>query len=119
MINTKDISNTKDIIDSRDIVERVEYLESLGKEIDELDKTELELLKGLEEEAGTTEWNDGVTLISEHYFEDYAREFAQDIGAISNDVDWPATCIDWEWAARELQIDYSAVDFGGTTYYFR
>lgn len=38
--------------------------------------------------------------------EDFARQFADDIGAIQDDCSWPYTCIDWEWAARELMYDY-------------
>jgi antirestriction protein len=53
---------------------------------------------------------------------DSAEEFAQDMadqtGAIENienNRDWPHYCIDWEYAARELMMDYS--EEGG--YYFR
>lgn len=59
------------------------------------------------------------TMISEDDFEDYARELAEDIGAISRDTQWPATCIDWEYAAHELKMDYSEVEVDGVTYYFR
>jgi len=118
-MTTTEISNSQDMIDSRDIIERVDYLEGLEDEADEDEKHELELLKALEEDAGTSEWGDGVTLINEDHFEDYAREFAEDIGAISRDTEWPATCIDWEKASNALQMDYSEVDFDGVTYYFR
>lgn len=58
-------------------------------------------------------------LIAESDFEDYAREFAEDIGAIPDDAQWPCTCIDWEKAARELQVDYSSVTYDGTDYLYR
>ena len=32
---------------------------------------------------------------------------------------WPNTCIDWDQAAGELKMDYSAVDFDGVTYWIR
>ena len=108
-----------DIRDSRDIQERISELEALGGEIDESDKEELVGLLAFKEDVDSPEWDCGITFINEADFEDYAREFAQDIGAISNDAQWPATCIDWEEAARELLIDYSPVDFDGITYYFR
>jgi len=57
------------------------------------------------------------TLIAEDYFEEYARELAEDVGALSND--WPASYIDWEAAAVALQMDYTSVEFDGTTYYYR
>ncbi len=118
-MTTTEITNTQDYIDSRDIAERIDYLESLEEDIDEIDKVELELLKSLEEEAATSEWSFGVTLIRESYFEEYAEELASDIGAISSDDTWPLNHINWEAAANELLIDYSQIDFDGVTYYFR
>src|SRR4051812_23122969 len=64
------------------------------------------------ENAGIEDWSYGATLIREDHFEDYARQFAEDIGAINSDASWPYTCIDWERAARELQMDYTSVEFG-------
>ncbi len=58
-------------------------------------------------------------MIPEDEFEDYARELAEDIGAISKDTQWPATCIDWEQAANELRHDYSEVEVNGVTYLYR
>lgn len=58
-------------------------------------------------------------LIPEDEFADHARELAEDIAAISDSDRWPLTCIDWEQAARELQHDYSCIEWDGTTYFFR
>ncbi|KKK61542.1 hypothetical protein LCGC14_3013290 [marine sediment metagenome] len=129
-MKTTEITNNQDIIDSRDIVERIKELEGEGvvplDEIDQEDEVEdaelaeeLQHLKALTEEASSSEWSSGVTLISEDYFEDYAREFAEDVGAIDKSYDWPANHIDWERASNELQLDYMGVDFDGVTYYFR
>ena len=60
-----------------------------------------------------------VTLIRDSYFQDYAQELADEIGAIDNKIGWPNTCIDWEKAARELQWDYSSVEVNGVTYWTR
>ncbi len=59
-------------------------------------------------------------LIHEAYFEDYARQLADDL-ALYNDrnVSWPYTCIDWAQAAEELKQDYTSVDFDGETYWVR
>jgi len=73
----------------------------------------------LSDEFGSSQWEDGITFVKDYYFEDYAREFAEDIGAISGDERWPATCIDWEKAASELKYDYSSVEFDGETYWYR
>ena len=80
---------------------------------------ELKALQTLADEAGgyAPDWRHGATLIRDSYFETYARELAEDIGAISGDEKWPCTCIDWEKAASELQMDYTSVEFDGVTYW--
>ena len=48
--------------------------------------------------------------------EEFARSIAEDTGAVTDkNQDWPLYCIDWEWAARELMMDYSEQD----GHYFR
>jgi hypothetical protein len=136
---TTDISNTEDIIDSRDVIERIKELESergdleamddeekpLEERLKEWDESEegeeLKALKALAEQAEdyAADWKYGETLIRDSYFEDYARELAEDIGAINKDATWPNDCIDWERAARELQMDYTSVEFDGVTYWIR
>lgn len=48
-----------------------------------------------------------------------AQELADDIGAIDSNAKWPLNHIDWEAAAEELKMDYTEVNFNGTTYYIR
>ena len=81
---------------------------------------ELKALQSLAEEAEgySSDWRHGEALIRDDYFETYARQFAEDIGA-TNDSSWPYTCIDWEEAASELQQDYTSVEFGDVTYWVR
>lgn len=38
--------------------------------------------------------------------EDFAQELAESCGLLDKEDRWPYTCIDWEWAARELMFDY-------------
>lgn len=127
---TIEISNTDDVIDVRDVIERFEELENKrddeDEEIEDWEVTELvtlkELLSDLEGNGGDHDWRGSwypVTLIRECYFENYARELAEDIGAINRDATWPNNCINWEEAANELLVDYSSVEFGGVTYYYR
>ena len=116
---TKEITNSEDIIDSRDIEERIHYLETLEDEMNESDKAELETLKGLREEYNGSDWEDGVALVRDSYFKDYAIELAEDTGAIGTNYQWPLNHIDWEAAAQELLIDYTQLDFDGVTYYAR
>lgn len=112
-------------IDSREIIEAQESLredELLAAECEddfELDDDERALLDFDGETEIGGEWSYGVALIREDNFEDYAREFAEDIGAIGRDAAWPCDCIDWEKAASELAMDYTSVDFLGYTYYVR
>jgi hypothetical protein len=127
------ISNGDDIIDSRDVIEKIEQLQEEldgGEETEEgfmvngVDMTEeqeeLTALLALAEEAeGCADWHHGEALIRDSHFERWAREFADDIGAIDSNASWPQTCIDWKQAAEELQQDYTSVDFDGVTYWIR
>ncbi|KKM86350.1 hypothetical protein LCGC14_1279740 [marine sediment metagenome] len=123
-----EITNSTDVIDSRDIIERIEYLEDLkerteleGDPFDEDEDAELTNLKAVTDEAEgySGDWKYGSQLIRDSYFEDYAQELAEDIGAIPQDLGWPCTCIDWGRAVDELKVDYTCVDFDGVEYWIR
>ena len=86
------------------------------------EEQELEKLRGLRDDIGESRGKiskDNGPFIHENDFEDYARELADDIGAIPTNAGWPCTCIDWEKAANELQMDYTSIDWEGVTYYYR
>ena len=92
----------------------------------EPDAEELKSLKSFLEDlagsGGDHKWRGDwypVTLIPEHSFKEYAEQLAEEIGAINADAAWPANCIDWDEAARQLQIDYSQADWDGVTFYYR
>lgn len=80
---------------------------------------ELEFLEAVIEEGESYSryWGHGATLIHEDYFEQYAQDYAEDIGAIGRDTSWPANHIDWEAAAEDLKQDYTEISFGGHNYY--
>ena len=59
-----------------------------------------------------SDFDSGETLIRDSYFQEYAKELAEDIGCLPEGHNWPAYCIDWEFAAKELQYDYSHIDTG-------
>lgn len=89
---------------------------------DEADRDELAGLKALVAEGSdySEDWSYGATLIRDSYFKEYAMDLADDIGAMTpGDASWPLTCIDWDQAARELQMDYTSVEFDGVTYWVR
>lgn len=112
---------TGDIFDSRDVIKRITELELGEDSLDEYEQEELKGLKELEDEAKgvAPDWEHGATFICDDYFEDYARDLAEDIGAISRDSHWPANCIDWEQAANELRMDYCSIEVDGTDYWVR
>lgn len=114
-----------EIIDSRDILWHISDLSDdleNAETDDEREQIESDLapLLALAEEGESLEdWEYGAQLIRDDYFTDYAQQFAEDIGAIDSEARWPAYCIDWERAARELQMDYTPVEFDGVTYWAR
>ena len=135
-----EISHYDDVIDSRDVIARIEELEA---ERDEFvlgapdgtetpnpegwtrdrpeDAAELAALQSLAQQASgyADDWHHGTTLIRDSYFTTYAQEFAEDIGAVKDNAEWPYTCIDWEAAAKDLQSDYTYVEFDGIDYWVR
>lgn len=131
MKGTDEITNSENVIDSRDVIARINYLESereSAENPDEWDDSdegqELKALKALADEASgsadwTYDWTYGETLIRDSYFEDYARELAEDIGAIPKDLGWPCNHIDWEGATNALKMDYFSVEFDGVEYWIR
>jgi antirestriction protein len=86
-------------------------------------QAELKILKSVEEEAEgyASDWQYGETLIRCTYFKDYAQELAEDCGMVTKDSNWPNRhgYIDWDRAARDLQVDYTSVDYDGIEYWIR
>jgi hypothetical protein len=116
-------SNADYLIDSREVISRIEYLEAFTEDHPDHDDAarELKILRALENDAEgyAADWHHGKTLIRDSYFEDYARDLAEDIGAIKSDAGWPYEHIDWPAAAAALQGDYTSVEFDGVTYWIR
>lgn len=108
--------------DDPDDVPSTDFEEWLKEQHDagDSDAEELIALRKLQDEAeGSADWQHGETLIRDSYFEQYAEELADDIGAINSKAGWPLTCIDWKEAADQLKQDYMSVDFDGVTYWIR
>jgi hypothetical protein len=119
--------HTSSILDTRDLLDELRELaggdelnidEAHVSSLGEDERGRLDGLLDLMSEVGD-EFQHGVALIPEDEFVDYAREFAEGIGALPESNQWPAYCIDWEYAARELRMDYSSVTFDGVDYLFR
>ena len=114
------LDGTDDVFDSRDVIERIAELEATAfADRTEDEKGELLELENFAREASDycPDWQYGERFIRDSYFEDYAREFAEDIGAIKSDASWPLYAIDWERAARDLQIDYTSFELYGVMYW--
>jgi hypothetical protein len=105
-------NNNDDLIDSRDVIDAWDKdstdpeILSLGELIDEC-------------EDCVEDWKYGVTLIRDTYFRNYAMDLADELGLMPDGYVWPISCIDWDQAERELQMDYTCVSFGGVTYWVR
>jgi hypothetical protein len=118
------------MLDIDEVLERKNELEDIINDIDEQytadeqadAQEELDEIENFEIELGmdlTIASQNGVYFIAEHDFTQYAEELANDIGAIGvNSYEWPINHIDWDSAAEELKMDYSEVEWQGTTYLF-
>lgn len=134
MKTTYTIENTEDIIDSRDIIARIEELETClqdhaedpnGGHWSDEDAAELAALQALAKEAERApDWSYGETLIRRSYFVDYTAQLIDDCYELPKEMNsgqWPYRhmSIDYEAAARELEHDYTSVDFDGVEYLIR
>lgn len=79
------------------------------------------LLNDLEGYGGDEQWEGDwypVSLIRDSYFVTAMQELVEDIRDMSKG--FPAYLeIDWEATARNLQVDYSSVEFEDVTYWYR
>lgn len=125
-----DFDNGSDIIDSRDIIERLADLagrwaahatDPTEPALDDDEADEMRALTALVAEAEDyiPDWQYGEALIRDSYFEEYAEQLAEDIGAIDRQASWPLSYIDWGRAADALKQDYMALDYDGATYWAR
>ena len=129
------ITNDIDVIDSRDIIERITELERNTEDeiitlidnedwaaIDDIDNDELSELAELKKLAsqceGVGDWEYGELLIRRSYWIAYVEELLRDIGDLPANIPWYIE-IDWETTARNIEMDYTSVDFGDVEYLIR
>lgn len=133
------ISSLDDTIDMRDVFDRIESLRADVEQIEDADDysplkakqenaevyDELAILEALAEElegaGGDEQWEDAwypAQLIRDRYFTEYAEEMLGDCGIMPKDLPtWMV--IDWEQTAKNVQVDYTSVEFEGVTYWYR
>jgi hypothetical protein len=132
MTDPREIEGTEDTLNTLDIEERIQFL--LGELVDtsaeDADEDyERELVKLLtfrdnvrEDLNCASSWDNGLTLVRESHKQDYAKNYADECGYVSEPATWPHDCIDWEEAADTLFENYNSVGWEGyrhnVTYYF-
>ena len=114
-------------LDLRDLA--TEYVNLKERDEDKEDKLEdeekerLGVLKALNEQLFTdmTDYAENEsTMIPDEEFEEYAQDFAYDVGfATRDDINPLSSFIDWEGWADFLKGDYTEVTFDGDTYLIR
>jgi hypothetical protein len=123
MSRTTEVDLTEDMLDVRDIIARFEYIEDSEGEDDVEEAARIKVvLDELSGNGGDEQWRGDwypTGLIRDSYFQQYAMDLADDIGAIDRNASWPCNCIDWDMAATALRQDYSSVDIEGETYWYR
>ena len=109
----------KDNLSKDDLVSMVEDLEGELDDCEPGDTDEIaDLEKTIDELKTTIDWlHDHAVLIHENAFRDHAIDEADSLGIETSG--WPFRCIDWDQAAHELKMDYTAFDVQGITYYTR
>ncbi len=125
------------LLDSRELVERrdslleekgvadldeanTEVLDAVGKlnGFTEEQQNELDELEAVISEIGEDNAEDGVTLIPESEFVEYAEELLKDCGELPRDIPHYIV-IDWEATADNIKQDYSTLSFERVTYLYR
>ncbi len=109
-------SGSLDVDDIESFTGTTEQVKEWGRSDDAEELAAMEAFAA--DASGVADWTHGETFIREDYFEDYARQLADDLGSL-RETDWPHNHIDWKAAADELRQDYSEFDFDGTAYYAR
>lgn len=124
---TGPLNNGLSVIDSREIIERIDELEAIDGIEDKInglveddDAKELVSLRELQSEAEgyAPDWKYGCALVRDSYFVDYARELLEDCGDLPKDLPH-YIAIDWNETAKNIQVDYTSVEFDGVTYWVR
>ncbi len=114
---------TADVIDVRDIIARYEELEAESDGLPDAEERVLlaAILDELKGYGGNEQWRGDwypITLICDSHFTDYAIELLEDCGDLPRNLPH-YIAIDWEATARNIRVDYTAIEIDGQTYWYR
>jgi len=79
---------------------------------------EYDLIVAFKREMGSN-WKEDLEFIPDRQFQDYTYELGMQFIPRGIQERWPVSCIDWDRAAKELQTEFSAVEFRGETYWYQ
>jgi hypothetical protein len=114
------ITNDDDLIEPSDIIARLHDLELMGANGREVFNCALEyysLLKLADQCSKYSGWHLGITIVRDSFFADHTEWVAEQCGLIDTLEEWPRYADRQAHILKELQKSYSAVDFGGETYW--
>lgn len=109
-----------DLDDDDDDDVSAELLDAVGKlnGFTEEQQDELNALEDAISEIGETYAIDGVSLIPESEFVEYAEQLCKENGYVDKNIPWWIV-IDWDATANNIRQDYSEVEFEGETYLYQ
>lgn len=106
-------------LDLRELADELEDLKQ-NEERELEDNDRLQALLKLEKDVGgdlADAADNEPTLIPEDEFEDYCRDFAYDVGYISDENKNPLLkYVDWKMFADDCRVDFDCVEFEGQSY---
>ena len=112
-----------DLIDSRDVFSALDAVsDSDGMPLEGCEDEHAEhraFWDAIVSAFGESAAEEGLILVADSYFVEYAEQLADDLGLIPEAHSWPASYIDWEAAARDLQMDYTCFEFQGCIFWVR
>lgn len=116
-----------DYLDLEELAKELDDLEDMESDdeysLDDAEKERLAALRELDNQffCDMSEYaRNEPTLIPELEFEDYCKEFAEDVGYVERKNTNPLfDYIDWERWADDCKMDYMEVEFEGFTYLIR
>jgi len=132
-----------DVFDIRDVIERREELQAEREDLENSDLPEnhkqkaltawdgseeglelkaiLDFMEKVKGNGGDEQWEGDwypVTFINESYFPDYTEELVKDCCDLPRDI--PGyIAIDWNKTAGNIKVDYTSVEIGTDTYWYR